>query len=216
MTTRPTIQAIVFDLDDTLYPEVQFVQSGYRAVAERFADRLGPPEATLADLLAIFDSPDRSRAFNALLEHRSLPDDAELIKAMVATYRTHAPALTLHADAAAVLDRLTGRYPLGLITDGPLATQRAKFDALPLGSRFAAVVFTDELGPGRAKPPGVAEQPGQAAPRRLRARRRAAAGPARTLRVRRRQPGEGLPLAQPAELATPLLDATACGSGRLG
>ena len=38
---RPlTIQAVVFDLDDTLYPERDYVRSGYRVVARHLAGML--------------------------------------------------------------------------------------------------------------------------------------------------------------------------------
>ncbi len=35
--TARTVQAVVFDLDDTLYPEVEYVRSGYRVVAAALA-----------------------------------------------------------------------------------------------------------------------------------------------------------------------------------
>ncbi len=37
------IRAVIFDLDDTLYPEPSYVFSGYRAVAKPFARNSGTP-----------------------------------------------------------------------------------------------------------------------------------------------------------------------------
>jgi HAD superfamily hydrolase (TIGR01549 family) len=37
----PPLRAIVFDLDDTLYPERQYVHSGYRAIEAHLHSRLG-------------------------------------------------------------------------------------------------------------------------------------------------------------------------------
>jgi len=146
------IKAIVFDLDDTLYPECAFVLSAYAAVAEAFRDRLGDPQQTKADLTAIFDSPDRRRAFDALLAKRGMPADRDLIAAMIDTYRSHTPTISLHRDADAALSRLRNSYRLGLITDGPAVMQNAKVEALGIRSLVDHVILTDELGEGFGKP----------------------------------------------------------------
>ena len=71
---------------------------------------------------------------------------------MIHAYRTHQPTIDLFPDAERALARLAGCYQLGLITDGPRVVQRAKVDALRLDDHFAEIIFTDELGEGRAKP----------------------------------------------------------------
>jgi putative hydrolase of the HAD superfamily len=48
--------------------------------------------------------------------------------------------------------RLAGRLPMACVTDGPLASQRAKAAALGLGRWFAPLLFTAELGDGFGKP----------------------------------------------------------------
>ncbi|HNQ22940.1 MAG TPA: HAD family hydrolase [Phycisphaerae bacterium] len=146
------MQAVIFDLDDTLYPERQYVLGGYAAVASAFADRLGDPRCTLDHLCRLFNTEHRPRVFNRLLLESGLPEDAELVVRMIATYRGHRPTLTLHADAEAVLARLERRVPLGLVTDGPAAVQAAKIEALGLTPRFAQIVLTDTLGPEGVKP----------------------------------------------------------------
>jgi putative hydrolase of the HAD superfamily len=81
-----------------------------------------------------------------------LANDEELIKRMIQTYREHSPTISLHSDADATLTRLRATHKLGLITDGPAQSQSAKIDALQLRARFDAMVLTDELGEGFAKP----------------------------------------------------------------
>ena len=52
----PPIQAIIFDLDDTLYPERAYVSSGFAAVAKAHQDRLGDPVIVVARLTTLFDA----------------------------------------------------------------------------------------------------------------------------------------------------------------
>ena len=152
MTPRPLPRAVIFDLDDTLFPERDYAFSGFGAVATAFATTLGEPARALADMQRLYDSPDRSRVFNALLAERDLPDDRTLVEQMIATYRNHAPVISLYDDAEEMITLLRSRVRLGLITDGPAVMQRAKVRALRLAERFDELIITDELGPGWGKP----------------------------------------------------------------
>ena len=152
MNTRD-IKAVIFDLDDTLYPERAYAFSGFAAVAAAFEDQLGDPAGAEARMGELFDSEHRSRVFDALLTERGLPEDPELIiKHMIQIYRTHRPDISLYPDADAALTHMRGRFKLGLITDGLSESQWAKIDALKLRSRFGEIVVTSELGPDCAKP----------------------------------------------------------------
>ncbi len=144
--------AVVFDLDDTLYPEREFVRSGFRAVSEAFVGVLGAAATAYARMNALFDSPHRSRVFNELLRERGVADPARLVAAMIECYRSHVPSIALHPDADRALTRLKGRFGLGLVSDGPLSAQRGKIAALGLGDRLDAIVLTAELGDGFGKP----------------------------------------------------------------
>jgi putative hydrolase of the HAD superfamily len=146
------IRAVIFDLDDTLYPERAYAFSGFDAVATAFEDRLGDRTEAAAAMQRLFDTEDRRRVFNALLAQLGLPEDRQLIRRMIGVYREHRPTITLHRDADAALTRLRGRHSLGLITDGPPASQWAKIDALGLRPRLDEIIVSGELGPDHAKP----------------------------------------------------------------
>ena len=148
----PAIDAVIFDLDDTLYPERQYVHSGFAAVARRFRDELGPVDQTVTILKELFNADHRARAFDEMLERRRGSPDGELLTRMVEVFRAHEPTIALYPDAEAALERLRGCYRLGLISDGRLAGQRAKVEALRLRSRMDAILLTAELGPGFGKP----------------------------------------------------------------
>jgi putative hydrolase of the HAD superfamily len=141
------IQAVVFDLDDTLYPEREYAWSGFRAVAAAFTEELEDPNDTVADLQRLFDSEHRSRVFDALLKERFGEADHSLVARMVEVYRQHPPIITPYVDVDAALTRLQSRYKLGLITDGRPEAQWAKIDALQLRPRFDGIIVTGDLKP---------------------------------------------------------------------
>ena len=151
----PDVAAVVFDLDDTLYPEHAYVHSGFAAVAEAFQGVLGDPVDTVARMQRLFDPNHRRRVFNELLAqhgHADSPETAELVRRMIETYRAHVPKITLDTTADTALTRLRERYKLGLVTDGRPVQQWAKIDALDLRTRFDEIIVTGDLDAGCAKP----------------------------------------------------------------
>ncbi|MBN1513573.1 MAG: HAD family hydrolase [Phycisphaerae bacterium] len=140
------IRAVAFDLDDTLYPEHAYVESGFAAVARAFADRLAAPFDLLDRMKALAASPDRGRVFNMICAEARVAEPDALAAEMVDAYRRHVPNITLFPDAAAALARLHGRYRLALISDGYAVSQNAKLDTLGIRPAFDAVYLTDDWG----------------------------------------------------------------------
>jgi putative hydrolase of the HAD superfamily len=142
------ITTVVFDLDDTLYDEVDFIRSGFRAAAEHLAGLSGnrSTEDVVAVMWDCFMTGDHGSTFDATLDRLGIPYDQNLIGKLVEFYRTHRPTLTLPPESRAVLDALKGKYTLGLLTDGYLPTQHLKVQALSIEHYFAAIVYTEELG----------------------------------------------------------------------
>lgn len=147
-------RAVVFDLDDTLYLESEYVASGFRAVAGELGRRTGMPHQGLfAFLWERFASGKRGDHFDRLLEHHpglsSIANTAELIS----LYRNHPPAIGLLVGVRETLALLEeAGVQLGLITDGPVASQTAKIRTLGLESRIAHRVQTDNWGLQYRKP----------------------------------------------------------------
>jgi putative hydrolase of the HAD superfamily len=142
--TLPETGVVVFDLDDTLYPERDFVLSGFRAVAALITD-----QADVFDRLVELFNAGEGDSFGRVLAENGLP--AEMKRQLVQTYRDHMPTLTLAAGVVEMLNRLraSGRS-LGIITDGRSVTQRNKIRALGLDAWFDTIVISDEFG--SAKP----------------------------------------------------------------
>ncbi len=123
----------VFDLDDTLFKERDFVTSSFKVIA-READRRGiiSYEKALAILCA---GRDGGMAFSSLAEEVAAraPGCGLTEEWMVNTYRTHTPDIKLDDATESVLAALRERgETLGLITDGRSNTQRANIKALGL------------------------------------------------------------------------------------
>lgn len=144
------MRAVLFDLDQTLYPEADYVRSGFRAVAAFLVERCGGTATAWAEEMeSVLWAEGRSGVFDRLHERHGWGVRVSPL-AMVHVYRTHVPKLRLHADAAALLDELD--RPLGLVTDGHATVQHRKIAALGLATRMDAVVCTADLGSPAAKP----------------------------------------------------------------
>lgn len=122
---------VVFDLDDTLFAEMEYVRSAYREISRRY----GWP---YLDMMLSVDSP--REAFDAT----GLPVDLQL-----EIYRTHRPDISLPWQALYTLAALRNKgCTLGLVTDGRSITQRHKIEALGLGRFVRPDMFfiSEEVG----------------------------------------------------------------------
>ncbi len=130
------IKGVIFDLDDTLYPEKEYVKSGFKAVS----DYLG---GEFTDCLWTYFS-DGKPAIDILL--RELGRDDEKAK-VLGTYRSHIPDISLFEGAKELLvDLRENGIKVGIITDGRPEGQKNKLKVLGLNELVDDVIITDELG----------------------------------------------------------------------
>jgi putative hydrolase of the HAD superfamily len=141
--------AIIFDLDDTLYPERSYALSGFRAASQWAERALGVTDLE-PEMTRLLDAGHLGKLFGMALA-KSKPDHtADELAGLLDAYRTHEPEIQLFDDGAFALHHYGQNHPLGLITDGTLTMQAAKVRALGLAPRMREIVFTDALGPGRS------------------------------------------------------------------
>jgi putative hydrolase of the HAD superfamily len=142
------ITTIVFDLDDTLYDEVEYCRSGFEAVAEFLANlpEVPPAERIFGTLWKQFTAGNRTQTFNTALDELDIVYDDELIKQLIYAYRNHAPKITLPQDSRDALSQLSGKYTLALLTDGFLPAQQLKVQALGIEKYFKCIIYTEQLG----------------------------------------------------------------------
>ncbi|MBV9508236.1 MAG: HAD family hydrolase [Acidobacteriia bacterium] len=142
---------LIFDLDETLYEERTYVESGFRSVAcwleTQFAwDR----ETSYRLMTALLEQHGRGRVFDRLLAARGITRKS-IVRHCVKVYRHHLPEIQLWPAARGLLQNLP-RYPLYLITDGHKIAQARKVEALGIAHRFRKVYLTHRYGLRSAKP----------------------------------------------------------------
>jgi len=148
-----TYQAVIFDMDDTLYPERDFVLSGFTVVATWAERVLGIPADEGYGLLArLFAEGVRGDTFNRWLAAWHVAQPERFLPEMVAVYREHEPQIRPFPEIPSLLQQLRATCRLGLVSDGYLDVQRRKLRALGLAGCFEAIVFSDEWGRAHWKP----------------------------------------------------------------
>jgi|688.fasta_scaffold604536_2 putative hydrolase of the HAD superfamily len=141
---------LIFDLDDTLYPEVNYAESGFEAVSDFVLTAYQiPREITLRILLSALHSGERDTAFQKLSLICKLPNRA--IRECLAVYRGHKPKINLDDSTKQVLNTYAqvNKY---VVTDGNKIVQKRKVDALKLESIFNRCLITHNFGLKAAKP----------------------------------------------------------------
>lgn len=146
-------RAIVFDLDDTLYPQSGFKLSGFRAVADwaagRFAVDATRVYRTCCEQMALL-GPSHPRILDAVVSRLQVPGID--VEDAVEVFRGHKPQISVYRGVVAMLERLRGESPLGLLTDGAAAVQRRKLEALGISGFFDGLWFSDDLGTAKPDP----------------------------------------------------------------
>lgn len=122
-------KVVVFDLDDTLYKEIEFLKSGYRKVSDFVKKRYGIDARTAYyQLLDWYHKGEN--AFARLNEQYGINNP---IGDYINVYRYHHPSLKLSEGAKMTLTKLKEmEVILGIISDGREITQKQKIKALGL------------------------------------------------------------------------------------
>lgn len=129
MTQSMCNKIVVFDLDDTLYKEIDFLKSGYKKVSGSVEKRFGLDSQLIYDhLLSCYFKGEN--AFERLNEEYGLDNP---IKEYLDIYRFHHPSIVLSEETKNTLNALKSKgVILGIISDGREITQKQKIEALGL------------------------------------------------------------------------------------
>jgi putative hydrolase of the HAD superfamily len=147
----PAKPVIVFDLDDTLFPEHSYVRSGFKAVEDSLARKKGIQGfRDVAERL--FQARIRGSIFDQALIELGYHPEASLIKELVDVYRGHRPEIQFFPDAEWALSYYGAMNQVGVITDGYLVAQQKKAEALRLTEKVDVIIFSDAYGREHWKP----------------------------------------------------------------
>lgn len=152
------MKVVCFDLDDTLYKEIDYLKSAYREIASYAADYcrgcsdspiILSVKAYEAMLLAYKEGQNAFERLNAFLGI-NLP-----ISQYLQIYRMHKPNIRLSKSAVSALNSLKSpECIIGLITDGRSVQQRNKVEALGLNRWIIEedVLISEEFGSEKPTP----------------------------------------------------------------
>lgn len=142
---------IIFDLDNTLFDEKEFIKSGFEAVSCFMENSWQiPRRKSLIDLESFFNKDGRGRIFDSVLKKNGHYSKTN-VKKCLSIYRTHKPVIHLYPDAERCLKRLN-KLPLYIVTDGNKMVQDKKIEALRLREKIKKVVITYRHGIKNSKP----------------------------------------------------------------
>lgn len=142
------MRAVIFDLDDTLYPYVQHVHSGFAAVATYVDRQFGiPAKDAYAALRRAQETGLRGDEFQRLCAIYRL-DEAH-VSDLLREYQVHRPQLWLSHGAMTALATLRQQgWGTALLTNGIPTVQAAKVNVLGLEALVDHVVYASEYAPG--------------------------------------------------------------------
>jgi putative hydrolase of the HAD superfamily len=165
------IEAVYFDLDDTLCAYWDASKSGLRRAFELH----GPygftvEECVLAWAAAFRDfaptlkqtgwyegylklsEPTRTENMRRALHRLGVIDEERAATLSQSYMEERDEALSLFEDAIEVIETLRKKYPLGLITNGPADLQRMEVNTLGIQKYFDHILIEGEMGRGKPKP----------------------------------------------------------------
>lgn len=143
---------VCFDLDDTLYKEVEYMKSAYKAIAayavSRSSNTRMPNDEIEAEayqvMMDAYKHQDNAFEKLNLFLKQDIPNSVYL-----EIYRNHYPNITLSNTTEETLDRLkSAGCVMGLITDGRSIQQRNKIEVLGLEKWFndEDIIISEEFG----------------------------------------------------------------------
>lgn len=131
---------VSFDLDDTLYKEIDFVKSGFRHISNLLLNRI---KFHIHDVM--YEQFKNGNNPFDFIKINFLPDID--IKWLVHEYRFHKPDIALSENVLEFLIELkNNNIRTALITDGRSISQRNKINSLGIAKYIDLTIISEEIG----------------------------------------------------------------------
>ncbi|MGB3774256.1 MAG: HAD family hydrolase [Leeuwenhoekiella sp.] len=129
---------IVFDLDDTLYKEINYLRSAYKEIAKYIDESKW--QSLFSEMFALYR--EGKNVFDHLLTYYNVNKED-----LLHMYRNHIPEIFLEKQTVALLDQIAASgAKLTVLTDGRSTTQRAKIKKLGLEKWMNVFFISEEIG----------------------------------------------------------------------
>ncbi len=136
--------AVVFDLDDTLYNEIDYLKSAYTEIASHLDHEHW--KSLYAEMFSLYRN--QQDVFSFLAKNYSA-NKSDLLS----LYREHQPQIRVFDGVLPLMESIKANHGrIGIITDGRSRTQRNKIQALGIGKYIDGLVISDEIGSEKPNP----------------------------------------------------------------
>ena len=141
------VKAVVFDLDDTLISERQYIESGFKVVSKFIGDKYNLDNDIVFECMNMLFEESSKEVFNRVLDSFKIKYSKEELLYLIKVYREHTPEIEFFEDVIPTLEMLREKgMKLGIITDGYKETQSRKIEVLKCKELFDEIIITDEFG----------------------------------------------------------------------
>lgn len=135
---------MIFDLDDTLYKELDFLKSAYKEIAICLSKETNVHFQVILNGMMVFYNSGLN-AFKEILDAYGIQNIC--VDDLISIYRNHKPQISLNKPVKNMLFRLKETvFKVGVITDGRSVQQRNKIEALGLSDYFDDIIISEEFG----------------------------------------------------------------------
>jgi putative hydrolase of the HAD superfamily len=130
--------AVVFDLDDTLYNELDYLKSAFKEIARR----LSPHKWKQLYVFMFSLHRSKKNVFQIISENHQIE-----IRTLIDWYRSHQPEIHLFNGVFELLTQIKQKGgKLAVISDGRVNSQMAKLKSLGIRQFFDEIVISEALG----------------------------------------------------------------------
>jgi putative hydrolase of the HAD superfamily len=144
-------KVIVFDLDDTLYPEQSFFKSGLVSASKYLEKKLPMTwKSIYAEFLRINELYGRKNIFDVFLKQQGVYSK-KLLNSTIQIYRNHDFAIMVDSEMRKFLKSFKNNS-IYIVTDGHKLVQAKKINKLKIKELFQGVYITNCYGIDKQKP----------------------------------------------------------------
>ena len=142
---------IIFDMDDTLYDESEYIKSSLTAVSVYLSKKYFlSKESVYNHLIQVLNTQGRGQVFDTVLKTYQRYSKKEVLNCL-GVYRRNIPKIKLYEEAKLTLKQFS-KYSKYVVSDGNKIVQSIKAEALGLNKFFMKILLTHCYGVKHAKP----------------------------------------------------------------
>ena len=139
-------RSVIFDLDDTIYPEITFLKNRYKRISKEIFNNKW--ETSYKFLVNEFETYGRKNIFDKLIYHFDLELSVADILKIFRDYKNNNISIEPYLWFKKLSDELDKSFALLIITNGNPTQQNFKLKILNLNESFPSIkcIFADKYG----------------------------------------------------------------------